>query len=160
MGKKFWPILKFSQPHQTTLDLWVLFHWDQLDRDQKFVRTGVCWALWANWVLHRGESSGTISYKGCGLGIRWVRVKLLGYFAVRQIHSQTTLPWEGKGMPIPLLQGCRHATNGKTQQNSTARSKSLPARCISTGGRKRHSEQGLSKCESVGGYHLGTRQRA
>ena len=42
-------------------------------------------------------------------------------------HSlQSTILWEERGMPIPLLQGCRHHIQGGTPHNTPARYKIPP----------------------------------
>ena len=79
---------------------------------------------------------GCVSSKGYGMGVRRARVEHLGFFAARQKPLHSTDLWEGKGVPISLLQGCRkHLQRGYSAKQSCQIQDSL-ARCISTGRRK------------------------
>ena len=100
-----------------------------------------------------------VSCRGYGLQVREARVEHLVYFAGRQAYSQHTISWEGEGVPTPLLQGWRHHPKWGTSAKQPCQVQEFPAECISSGGRKRNSKQGLSKCEIFGRYHLGTGQK-
>lgn len=78
-----------------------------------------------------------VSCKGSGLDVRWVRVGCLGYYVVRETHSQPTIPWEEKRVPISYgVAGIMH--NGETLQISTTRSKIPPLGAFHRGKKKKH----------------------